>query len=224
MARLTAVLLAGAALALVPAASAASFRVTLTAPTHTPRVNAKGWYTVHTRNLQGRLIRATLTAQIVDPFGGAHPVAYDNTKQNIVARPFNGVFGDYIQFPADSKGFRLTVPLHRPREGREDRADVLDPGGLIRSTRATVPEMAREITQRQPRNESGEIMRALDRGESFVITRNGVPVGELLPLRRRHFVPAPLAIAAFAGAPSSTSAGSARRSTPTSIRAPDPRA
>lgn len=39
--------------------------------------------------------------------------------------------------------------------------------------------MAREITQRELRNESGEIMRALDPGETFVVTRNGVPVGEL---------------------------------------------
>ena len=61
--------------------------------------------------------------------------------------------------------------------------------------------MAREISQRQLRNESGEIMRALDRGESFVVTRNGVPVGELMPLRRRQFVAAEAAVARFAGAP-----------------------
>ena len=57
----------------------------------------------------------------------------------------------------------------------------------------------REITQRQLRNESGEIMRDLDRGESFVVTRNGTPVGELVPIRRRRFVPAEVAIAAFSG-------------------------
>jgi prevent-host-death family protein len=61
--------------------------------------------------------------------------------------------------------------------------------------------VAREITQRQLRNESGEIMRALDRGESFVVTRNGVPVGELTPLRRRQFVAAEAAVGVFAGAP-----------------------
>ncbi len=44
-------------------------------------------------------------------------------------------------------------------------------------------------------------MRALDRGESFVVTRNGVAVGELLPLRRRRYVSADAAVAAFAGAP-----------------------
>ncbi len=57
------------------------------------------------------------------------------------------------------------------------------------------------ITQRELRNESGEIMRALDRGETFVVTRNGVPVGELAPLRRRAFVPVATAMATFAGAP-----------------------
>ncbi|MHB1523204.1 MAG: hypothetical protein HKL89_00385 [Candidatus Dormibacteraeota bacterium] len=62
--------------------------------------------------------------------------------------------------------------------------------------------MARDITQRQLRNDSGEIMRALDQGETFVVTRNGVPVGELTPLRRRRFVPADAAIAIFQGAPS----------------------
>lgn len=61
--------------------------------------------------------------------------------------------------------------------------------------------MAREITQRELRNESGDVMRALDGGESFVVTRNGVPVGELTPLRQRQFVTAEAAIAVFAGAP-----------------------
>ncbi len=61
--------------------------------------------------------------------------------------------------------------------------------------------MTRRITQRELRNQSGEIMRALDRGESFVVTRNGVPVGELTPLRQRQFVPAAAAAAFFAGAP-----------------------
>jgi prevent-host-death family protein len=61
--------------------------------------------------------------------------------------------------------------------------------------------MPRRITQRQLRNDSGEIMRELDRGESFIVTRNGVPVGELTPLRKRTFVAAESAVAKFAGAP-----------------------
>ena len=43
-------------------------------------------------------------------------------------------------------------------------------------------------------------MRALDRGETFVVTRNGVPVGELRPARARTFVAADAAHEAFAGA------------------------
>jgi len=62
--------------------------------------------------------------------------------------------------------------------------------------------MARKITQRELRNESGAIMRALDRGETFVVTRNGVPVGELTPVRRQRFVDAATVVAAFASAPS----------------------
>lgn len=61
--------------------------------------------------------------------------------------------------------------------------------------------MAREITQRQLRNESGDVMRALDDGESFIVTRNGIAVGELVPVRRRRFVSREAACRAFAGAP-----------------------
>jgi antitoxin (DNA-binding transcriptional repressor) of toxin-antitoxin stability system len=61
--------------------------------------------------------------------------------------------------------------------------------------------MSRRITQRELRNESGRIMRALDEGKTFIVTRNGVPVGELIPLRQRVFVRAEAAAVAFAGSP-----------------------
>ena len=61
--------------------------------------------------------------------------------------------------------------------------------------------MARMITQRELRNSSGEVMRELDRGEEFVVTRNGVAVGQLTPVRRRRFVGAEQALAVFRGAP-----------------------
>lgn len=61
--------------------------------------------------------------------------------------------------------------------------------------------MARQITQRQLRNESGEIMRALDRGESFVVTRNGTPVADLVPHRRPRFADTDDLAAAFAALP-----------------------
>jgi prevent-host-death family protein len=61
--------------------------------------------------------------------------------------------------------------------------------------------VSREITQRELRNESGEIMRKLDQGETFIVTRNGVPVGELTPLRRHRFVAAEAAVALLRRAP-----------------------
>ena len=61
--------------------------------------------------------------------------------------------------------------------------------------------MTRTISQRELRNNSGEILRALDRGEDFVVTRNGVPVGELRPAKRRA-VPREVVLAAFRNAPS----------------------
>lgn len=61
--------------------------------------------------------------------------------------------------------------------------------------------VVREISQRELRNDSGEIMRQLDQGESFVVTRNGVPVGELSPLRRHRFVRSDTAVALFRHAP-----------------------
>ena len=61
--------------------------------------------------------------------------------------------------------------------------------------------MSRRITQRELRNESGRIMRALDKGESSTVTRNGVPVGELVPVRPRVFVAAEAVAAAYRRAP-----------------------
>lgn len=43
-------------------------------------------------------------------------------------------------------------------------------------------------------------MRALDAGESFVVTRNGIPVGELTPMRRDCFRNRDTVIAAFRAA------------------------
>ena len=51
--------------------------------------------------------------------------------------------------------------------------------------------MARTIPQRELRNDNARIIEAVAAGESFVVTRNGVPVAELRPVRpaRRTFVP-----------------------------------
>ena len=54
--------------------------------------------------------------------------------------------------------------------------------------------MEATISQRELRNDSGAIMRRVEHGESFVVTRNGVPIADLVPHRadvgnRRRAVP-----------------------------------
>lgn len=51
--------------------------------------------------------------------------------------------------------------------------------------------MAREIPQRELRNHNAEVVEAVSRGESFIVTRRGTPVAELRPFgaARRRFVP-----------------------------------
>ena len=44
-------------------------------------------------------------------------------------------------------------------------------------------------------------MRRLEEGESFVVTRHGVPVGDLTPLRRQRYVTAESIAQIFQAAP-----------------------
>ncbi len=80
-----------------------TLKVSISASTHRPKVNAKWRYEVKAPG------PGKLTVQIVDPIGGVHPVLYDGTKRNVTGFPFHGAFRDYLEFPPDSRGYRLTV-------------------------------------------------------------------------------------------------------------------
>jgi prevent-host-death family protein len=41
--------------------------------------------------------------------------------------------------------------------------------------------MATPLSQRELRNDSGAVMRRVQQGERFTVTRNGVPVADLVP-------------------------------------------
>jgi prevent-host-death family protein len=43
-----------------------------------------------------------------------------------------------------------------------------------------------EITQRDLRSKSREIMDAVEHGQSFTVTRDGHQIGQLVPIRRRR--------------------------------------
>ena len=99
------------ALALVAGTVAAGgVKATLTAPTHTPKVNTRWYYTLRVTD-GGKPASARLTAQIADPLGGMHPVLFGATKKPITNRPFKGTFRDYIVWTAESRGVPLMLRL-----------------------------------------------------------------------------------------------------------------
>src|SRR5437879_3299634 len=130
--------------------------------------------------------------EVVDP-GGRSPYASTSSKMESGILIARSVVGRRASRP----GVRALASA-----GTETTENCLELSTTERprSTCATLTTVARQITQRELRNDSGEIMRGLDGGESFVITRNGVPVGELTPLHRRRFVSAEILVAAFADA------------------------
>jgi antitoxin (DNA-binding transcriptional repressor) of toxin-antitoxin stability system len=44
--------------------------------------------------------------------------------------------------------------------------------------------VSKHITQRELRNDTPAIMRAIENGESFVLTRNGTPIADIVPHSR----------------------------------------
>ncbi|MGI8873671.1 MAG: type II toxin-antitoxin system Phd/YefM family antitoxin [Egibacteraceae bacterium] len=61
--------------------------------------------------------------------------------------------------------------------------------------------MATTIAQRELRNDSGNILRRVENGEEFIVTRNGTPVAELRPVVRRRAVSRRRLSEAFRGIP-----------------------
>lgn len=104
----------------VPVAlSATGIKATLKAPATNPKicstpadVPACRWnYSIKVTDLKGKPVAARLTAVIIDPFGGVHPVGYgpSEPEKPITNWPFKGTFRDYLEFPPESKGFKLTI-------------------------------------------------------------------------------------------------------------------
>ncbi len=100
---------------LVAAATVAgggTLKVGLTAAGHAPKVNTHWAYTVKATS-SGKAAKGTVTAQIVDPLGGKHPVGFGAKKGNVTRVKFTGTFHDFVVWPKTSLGvpltFRVTV-------------------------------------------------------------------------------------------------------------------
>lgn len=92
-----------------PQLHAARFHVSLSAPTHTPRVGpTKWWYVVRATTPAGRPLHGRLTVAIVDPLGTAHIAEVGTSTRKLRDYPFSGRYRDFAQWPAASRGYRLT--------------------------------------------------------------------------------------------------------------------
>ena len=67
--------------------------------------------------------------------------------------------------------------------------------------RRYAPSMADPITRRELRRNSAKVLRRVERDESLVVTRNGIPVAEVRPVPRQRSLSAKAAVALFASAP-----------------------
>jgi hypothetical protein len=101
-----------AATAALALATTAAPTVTLTAPGHSPKTRTHWNYSVVVSS-GGKPAPARITAQIVDPLGGAHLVEFGLSTKKIKNWPFKGTFRDFVIWPPESRGvplrFRLTV-------------------------------------------------------------------------------------------------------------------
>jgi hypothetical protein len=86
--------------------AASSLHVALTTATTKPKAGVHWAYTVKaTRG--GKAARGRVTAQIVDPLGGVHPVGFGAKKGNVTKVPFTGTFKDFVIWPKSSIGYPL---------------------------------------------------------------------------------------------------------------------
>jgi hypothetical protein len=98
--------------ATVATGATASLQATLTAGGHAPKIGAHWAYSVRA-TAGGKPAAAKVTAQIIDPLGGKHPVGFGAKKGNVTDVPFKGRFSDFVVWPESSSGvplvFRITV-------------------------------------------------------------------------------------------------------------------
>ena len=88
----------------------APLKATLSGPSHPPKIN-KRWYYVVKVTQSGKPARVKITAQIVDPLGGTHPVEFGPTTKKIINWPITGTYRDYIIWPTSSRGIPLKLRI-----------------------------------------------------------------------------------------------------------------
>jgi hypothetical protein len=91
------------------AGAAPAFKVVFKAPKHTPKVNERWNWSVKVSTRAGKPLAARISAVVIDPIGGVHPVEYGCCAKKFVTNvKIKGTFRDYVQFPIAAKGYKVT--------------------------------------------------------------------------------------------------------------------
>jgi hypothetical protein len=107
--RLAALCLVALALPLTAGSTTPAFKIKFTAPTHTPKVNQRWPWSIKVTTNAGRLLPARISAVVIDPIGGIHPVEFGCCKNRFVTDVgIMGTFRDFVQYPLAAKGYRIT--------------------------------------------------------------------------------------------------------------------
>ena len=101
------VVVAVAALAL----QGATFKATFTGGGHAPVINTRWAYSVKVTDAKGKPLAARITAVVIDPIGGVHPVEFFANKKTVTNYPIKGTFKDTIIWPPESTGYDLTFRM-----------------------------------------------------------------------------------------------------------------
>jgi hypothetical protein len=95
----------------VLAVNSAPFTTTMSTSGHTPKINTKWAYTIKVVDPAGKPIAATISAVVVDPIGGIHPVQLaggGSTPGKVLTNyPIRGTLSSTVVWPVTSRGYPL---------------------------------------------------------------------------------------------------------------------
>jgi hypothetical protein len=99
--------IACAALAL----NSAPFTATISSSGHTPKINTKWAYSIKVVDPAGKPLAATISAVVVDPLGGIHPVSLPGVGSKpgkmLTNYPIRGTLSSTVVWPVTARGYPL---------------------------------------------------------------------------------------------------------------------
>jgi hypothetical protein len=101
------VVVAVAALAL----QGAAFKATFVGGGHTPIINTRWPYTVKVTDAKGKPLAARITAVVIDPVGGVHPVEFFANHKHVTNYAIKGTFRDAIIWPPEANGYTVNFTV-----------------------------------------------------------------------------------------------------------------